>query len=62
MATTNFFLTYCGQSLIGLCLFMEVRYRISSVVKTLLNILLTVKTEWPKCFQQLKILRYFEKR
>ena len=59
MATTNFFLTYCGQSLIGLCLFMEVRYRISSVVKTLLNILLTVKTEWPKMFSTIKNSKVF---
>ena len=48
MATGNF-CTYCGQSLEGLCLFTEVRYRISkkSVVKTLLNIFLTAKTERP---------------
>ena len=41
--------TYCGQSLAGLRLFTEVRYRISkkSVVKTLLNIFLTVKKELP---------------
>ena len=45
MATGNFW-SYCGQRLADLCLFTEVRYRIypkKSVVKTLLNILLTAK-------------------
>ena len=48
--TTGNFWTYCGQSLAGLYLFTEVRYRIykKKVVKTLLNISLAVKTEWPK--------------
>ena len=49
LMATGTFCTYCGQSLAGLCLFREVRYRISkrSAVKTLINIFLTVKTEWP---------------
>ena len=40
---------YCGKSLPDLCLLTEVRHRISkkSVVKTFLNILLTVKPKWP---------------
>ena len=47
MITENFW-TYCGQGLVGSSLFTEARYRIEkSVVKTLLNIFLTAKTEWP---------------
>ena len=47
MATGNFW-NYCGQRLVGLCLFREVGYRISppkKLAKALFNILLVVKTE-----------------
>ena len=46
--TSNFW-TYCGQSLAGLCLFTEVKYKIwrESLMKTLLNIFINIKTEWP---------------
>ena len=47
MTTVNFW-NYCGQSLAGLCLLKEVRYRYQKKRSdNIIEYFFTVKTEWP---------------